>query len=72
MMLISIVGKSDYALLGEDTHSCCKVLLSVVPPPSCVYYAAIRLSKYPLPSEFSPRNDAEETSPWTLPRLTNC
>jgi len=20
----------------------------------------------------SPENDAEETSPWTLPRLTNC
>jgi hypothetical protein len=29
-------------------------LLTVVPPPSCVYYAAIPLAQYPLPSQGSP------------------
>jgi hypothetical protein len=72
MMVISIDGKADHALLVEDTHACSKVLLAVVPSPSCVYYAAIPLAQYSLPSEFSPGNDAEETSPWTLPRSINC
>jgi len=63
---------SRHALSGVDTHSYYKDLIAIVPSPLCVYYAAIPLTQYPLLSQLLPGHDAEETSPWKLPRLTNC
>jgi hypothetical protein len=81
---LEVVGVEDHVLTPTDLRFLLNVirrskdrdpwlsLLSVVPSPCCVYYAAIPCAQYPLPSLLAPRNDAEETFPWTSPRWTNC
>jgi hypothetical protein len=63
-----------YSQCPRKAYSCCAAqtrvnhmrmlmfLLAIVPPPACVYYAAIPLTQYLLPSQLSLGHDAEETS----------
>jgi hypothetical protein len=81
---LEVVGVEDHVLTPTDLRFLLNVirrskdrdpwlsLLAVVPPPCCVYDVAIPRAQYPLPNLFSPGNDAEETSLWTLPQLINC